>query len=88
MNEQRSESKSVPLIIYESEMKHKTNIIKGLLVLLFTIIIIFGISIYLFMSFISSYDFYGYNQNGNGVNNVNNGNQGDIINESEINNKN
>ena len=84
MNEQRNESKSVPLIIYESEMKHKTNIIKGLLALLFTLVIILGISIFLFVKFISNFNFIGYDQDGNGINNVNAGTQGDIINESTI----
>jgi hypothetical protein len=79
---------SVPLILYESEMKHKTSIIRILLALLFMNIIIFGITIYLFMSFINSYDFYGYNQDGNGINNINTGNQGDVLNESKINYKN
>lgn len=77
-------SKAVPLIIYESEMKHKTNIIKGLLVLLFLLIGVLGITIYLFMSFIGSYDYVGYSQDGDGINNVNTGSQGDIINESDI----
>lgn len=84
MNEQKNESKSVPLIIYESEMKHKTNIIKGLLILLSLFLVVFGITIYLFMSFIGSYDFVGYDQDGEGINNINSGSQGDIINESNI----
>lgn len=78
------ESKSVPLIIYESEMQHKTNIIKGLIALLFLLVIIFGISVYMFIAFINSYDFVGYDQTGEGINNVNTGEQGDVINESEI----
>ena len=87
MNEE-NKAKSVPLIIYENEMKHKTNIIKGLISLLFVLTIIFGIAVYLFMSFIGSYDFYGYTQDGEGINNVNTGKQGDVINESTINDKN
>lgn len=78
------ESKSVPLIIYESEMQHKTNIIKGLIALLFLLVIIFGISVYMFIAFINSYSFVGYDQDGEGINNVNTGEQGDVINESTI----
>lgn len=87
MNNQETKAKSVPLIIYENEMKHKTRIITGLLSVLLVLLIIFGVAIYMFMSFISSYDFYGYTQDGKGINNVNTGKQGDVINESTINNK-
>lgn len=79
-----NKAKSVPLIIYENEMRHKTNIIKGLFVMLGLSFIVLGVTIYLFMSFISSYDFTGYTQDGNGINNLNNGTQGDVINESDI----
>ena len=82
------ESKSVPLIIYESEMNHKTNIIKWLILIICFLILVLGVSVWLFVSFIGSYDYSGYNQNGDGVNNLNNGKQGDIINESTINNAN
>lgn len=68
-----NKAKSVPLIIYENEMRHKTNIIKGLFVMLGLSFIVLGVTIYLFMSFISSYDFTGYTQDGNGINNLNNG---------------
>lgn len=80
----KNESKSVPLIIYESEMKHKTNIIKGLFAIILILILVFALTIYLFMSFINSYDFVGYEQDGEGINNINTGQQGDIINESTI----
>lgn len=79
-----NKAKSVPLIIYENEMQHKTNIIKGLFVMLGLSFAVLGITIYLFMSFIGSYDFTSYAQNGNGINNLNNGTQGDVINESNI----
>lgn len=79
-----NKAKSVPLIIYENEMRHKTNIIKGLFVMLGLSFIVLGVTIYLFMSFISSYDFTSYTQDGNGINNLNNGTQGDVINESDI----
>ena len=88
MNEQENKAKSVPLLIYENEMRHKTNTIKGLLAIIGLFILVFGITICLFMKFISSYDYSNYNQNGDGINNLNNGKQGDIINESKINNKN
>lgn len=81
---EENKAKSVPLLIYENEMKHKTNIIKWLFIVLFTVIVLFGISTFLFIRFISSYDRVSYNQDGKGVNNVNTGNQGDIINESTI----
>lgn len=84
MGNQINESKSVPLIIYESEMKHKTNIIKGLLGVIVLLLIILGVAIYMFMSFINAHDFYGYDQDGEGINNINSGTQGDVINESTI----
>lgn len=80
----RNKAKSVPLIIYENEMQHKTNIIKGLFIILGISIVIIGIAIYLFISFINAHDFTSYDQDGNGVNNINNGKQRDIINESTI----
>lgn len=76
--------KSVPLIIYESEMQHKTSIIKGLFMILCLVLTILGVTIYLFVSYINAYDFTGYSQDGNGVNNINSGEQGDVINESNI----
>ena len=88
MNEQENKTKSVPLLIYENEMKHKTNIIKGLLGIILALIIVLGLTVYLFMSFISLYDYSKYKQDGNGINNINSGSQGDLINESNINTKN
>lgn len=76
--------KSVPLLIYENEMQHKINIIKLLFVVICLILTILGITIYLFISFISAYDFTGYSQDGNGINNINSGEQGDVVNESNI----
>ena len=84
MNEQENKAKSVPLIIYENEMKHKKHIIVGLFTILGLTILVLGVAICLFMKFINAHDFVGYNQNGNGVNSLNNGTQGDIINESTI----
>lgn len=80
MDTTKNEVKSVPLIIYESEMKHKTNIIKWLFSIIISLIIVLFISIYLFLSFINSYDFVGYEQDGDGINNINTGQQGDVIN--------
>ena len=68
---------AVPLPVYEQEMKFKNRVIIMLLFIL-------GVTITLFISFISSYDFVGYEQNGEGMNNINNGSQGDILNESSI----
>ena len=78
------ENKSVPLIIYESEMQHKTSIIKWLITVICLLILVLGIAVWLFVSFINNYNFVGYDQNGEGINNVNTGEQGDIINESTI----
>ena len=86
--EDNNKAKSVPLIIYENEMQHKTNIIKGLFIMLGLSFVVLGITIYLFMSFISAYDFTSYSQDGNGINNINSGEQGDVINESDVNTKN
>lgn len=82
MNENKA--KSVPLLIYENEMRHKKHIIVGLFIILGLTILVFGIVISMFIKFINVHDFVGYNQNGNGVNSLNNGTQGDIINESTI----
>jgi uncharacterized membrane protein len=82
--EKENKAKSVPLLIYEGEMRHKKNIIVGLFIILGLVILVFGIAICMFIKFISAHDFVGYNQNGNGVNNLNSGTQGDIINESTL----
>lgn len=84
MENTRNEAKSVPLIIYESEMKHKTSIIKWLFIIIIVLIIVLSFSIYLFLSFINSYDFVGYEQDGDGINNINTGQQGDVVNGSKI----
>ena len=79
------ETKNIPFIVYESEMQSKTTIIKGLIILSSILVLVLGITIYLFVSFIGSYDYSKYSQNGNGVNNVNSGTQGNITNESNTN---
>lgn len=81
------EMKSVPMPIYENEMRSKNNVITCLFITILLLIVVIGVSVYMFVKFISTYDYLGYEQNGEGVNNINNySNQGDILNESEINN--
>ena len=81
------EMKSVPMPIYENEMRSKNNVITCLFITILLLIVVIGVSVYMFVKFISAYDYLGYEQNGEGVNNINNySNQGDILNESEINN--
>ena len=75
---------SIPLIVYENEMKYKTNIISKLIAAIIILTICLGLTIYLFMSFINSYDYVEYNQDGEGFNNINAGYQGDVINESTV----
>lgn len=75
---------TVPLILYESQMQQKTNIIKWLIATICFLILVLGIAIIMFVSFINSFSFVGYDQDGKGINNVNSGEQGDIINESTI----
>lgn len=77
--------KSVPMPIYENEIGHKNGIIKALIMLIFTLIIVLGVSIYLFLKFIGSYDYTSYTQDGSGVNNLNTAIQGEVVNESKIN---
>ena len=52
MNEQENKAKSVPLLIYENEMKHKKHIIVGLFTILGILLLVLGIAIYMFMSMI------------------------------------
>ena len=75
---------NVPYILYEKEMVHKSLIIKMLIGVIFTLVIIFALTLFMFMSFINSHDYTSYNQDGNGQNNINKGTQGDVINESKI----
>lgn len=84
MNEQENKAKSVPLLIYENEMRHKKHIIVGLFTVLGILLLVLGVAIYMFMSFIGSFDRVSYDQDGKGINNVNTGKQGDVINESTI----
>ena len=80
----KSSMVNVPFIAYEKEMSHKNTIVKIMgTIILFLVIAIICI-VYMFMSFISNYDYKNYDQNGERVNNINSGQQGDIINESDI----
>ena len=75
---------NVPYIVYEKDMEHKNTVIKFMGVsIMFLIIAIVAIT-WMFMSFINSYDYKNYEQDGNGINNINEGTQGAIINESDI----
>lgn len=73
----------VPLLVYENEMKSKNRIIVIQFILIAILTIVLGLSIYLFVNFIHSFNFLSYNQDG-AVNNINSGKQGDIINGSTI----
>lgn len=75
---------NVPYILYEKEMVHKSSIIKMLIGVIFTLVIIFALTLFMFMSFINSHNYTSYDQDGNGQNNINKGTQGDVINESTI----
>ena len=73
----------VPLLVYENEMKSKNRIIVIQSILIAILSVILGISIYLFVSFLSAFDFVGYDQDGD-INSINSGTQGDVINGSTI----
>ena len=75
---------NVPFIAYEKEMEHKNKIIRFLGIIILGLIITIVVMFWLFMSFINSYDYKNYDQDGNGQNNINEGTQGDVINESNI----
>ena len=79
---------TVPYIAYEQDMAHKNSIIKIMGGIIFSLIIAIVLIVFMFMSFINNYDYKNYDQDGNGVNNINTGTQGDIVNESDIANKN
>lgn len=73
----------VPLLVYENEMKSKNRIIVIQSILIAILSIVLGLAIYLFVSFLNSYNFVGYEQDGD-INSINSGTQGDIINGSTI----
>lgn len=73
----------VPLLVYENEMKSKNRIIVIQFILIALLTIVLGLSIYLFVNFLSAFAFVGYDQAGY-INSINSGKQGDIINGSTI----
>lgn len=75
---------NVPYILYEKEMVQKSLIIKMLIGVIFTLVIIFALTLFMFMSFINSHNYTSYDQDGNGQNNINKGIQGDVINEPTL----
>lgn len=75
---------NVPYILYEKEMVQKNLIIKMLIGVIFTLVIIFALTLFMFMSFINSHNYTSYDQDGNGQNNINKGIQGDVINEPTL----
>ena len=75
---------NVPFIVYEKDIEHKNNIIKFMFAIIIVLLVILGLSSYMFMSFINNFDYNNYAQDGNGVNNINTGTQGDILNESTV----
>lgn len=80
----KKEIVNVPYIVFEKDMEHKNSIIKMLFSIIVCLAIIIGISIYMFMMFLNNFEFTTYNQDGNGLNNINTGTQGDVVNESTI----
>ena len=75
---------NVPFIVYEKDIEHKNSIIKIMFVIIIVLLITLGISTYMFLSFINSFSYTTYSQDGEGINNINSGTQGDIVNESTI----
>lgn len=75
---------NVPYISYEKEMDHKNCVIKIMGGVIFGLIVTMIVMFTMFMSFINQHDYTSYAQDGNGQNNINTGTQGDVINESAI----
>ena len=73
---------NVPFIAYEKDIEHRNSIIKFMFAIIIVLVIILGLSFYMFMSFINNFEFSKYYQEGHGLNNINEGTQGDVINES------
>lgn len=71
---------NVPYILYEKEMTHKISIIKMLIGAVFTLVLLFALTLFMFMKVINQYEYSDYTQDGNGQNNINTGTQGDITN--------
>lgn len=67
---------SVPLVVYESSMSREERTIKRLFVaLILTIVFLVGTNV-AWVLYISQYEVYDYDQDGDGINNVNFGDQG------------
>lgn len=81
---EKSSMINVPYIVYEKDMEHKNTVIKIMGASIICLIIAIITIVYMFMSFINSYDYTSYEQDGNGINNINSGTQGDVVNESDI----
>lgn len=75
---------NVPFIVYEKDIEHKNSIIKIMFAIIIVLLITLGISTYMFLSFINSFSYTTYSQDGEGINNINSGTQGDIVNESTV----
>ena len=71
---------NVPYILYEKEMTHKVSIIKMLIGVVFTLVLLFALTLFMFMKVINQYEYSAYTQDGNGQNNINTGTQGDVTN--------
>jgi hypothetical protein len=82
------EVSTIPFVLYDSEIRNRNSMIKWLFGIIIALILALTLSIYLFISFISAYDFVGYEQDGEGINNINSGYQGDVVNGSKITNEN
>ena len=67
---------SVPYVVYESAMSRAERTIKRLFaVLILTIVFLVGTNV-AWVLYISQYEVYDYDQDGDGINNVNFGDQG------------
>lgn len=67
---------SVPFVVYESSMSREERTIKRLFVaLILTIVFLVGTNV-AWVLYISQYEVYDYDQDGDGINNVNFGDQG------------
>lgn len=67
---------TVPFVVYESSMSREERTIKRLFVaLILTIVFLVGTNV-AWVLYISQYEVYDYDQDGDGINNVNFGDQG------------
>lgn len=87
MQKTKNEVSTIPFVLYDSEIRTRNSLLKWLFGIIIALILVLALSIYLFVSFISAYDFVGYEQDGEGINNINSGYQGDVVNGSKITNE-